>query len=207
MPIIKVKTNQNWKGQTSTTGASTTSQSTDQTGQQAAAQILDKRALQDLVKEVDPSEQLDEDVEEVFYSIFNIQMNFFYKIDFFFSNEQMLLQVADDFIENIINTSCQLAKHRKSNVLEVKDVQFHLGMCIKVLILAMQWFLIMCFNWTERNFNIWIPGFSSTELKQFKKSYATEAHKQVTFLVVVSSDNVRNLGRKLKFNWMRRLWC
>lgn len=43
----------------------------------------------------------------------------------------MLLQVADDFIENIINTSCQLAKHRKSNVLEVKDVQFHLGMSIK----------------------------------------------------------------------------
>ena len=27
--------------------------------------ILDKRALQDLVKEVDPSEQLDEDVEDV----------------------------------------------------------------------------------------------------------------------------------------------
>lgn len=39
----------------------------------------------------------------------------------------MLLQVADDFIENIINTSCQLAKHRKSNILEAKDVQFHLG--------------------------------------------------------------------------------
>jgi hypothetical protein len=27
--------------------------------------ILDKRALQDLVKEVDPAEQLDEDVEDV----------------------------------------------------------------------------------------------------------------------------------------------
>lgn len=27
--------------------------------------ILDKRALQDLVKEVDPTEQLDEDVEDV----------------------------------------------------------------------------------------------------------------------------------------------
>ena len=42
----------------------------------------------------------------------------------------MLLQVADDFIENIINSSCQLAKHRKSNILEAKDVQFHLGLSI-----------------------------------------------------------------------------
>jgi len=71
---------------------------------QINTQILDKRGLQDLVKEVDPTEQLDEDVED------------------------LLLQVADDFIENIINSSCQLAKHRKSNILEVKDVQFHLGL-------------------------------------------------------------------------------
>ena len=73
-------------------------------------QIIDKRALKDLVKEVDPSEQLDEDVEE------------------------LLLQVADDFIENVINNSCQLAKHRKSNILEAKDVQFHLGrICSSIL--------------------------------------------------------------------------
>ena len=70
---------------------------------------------------------------------------------------QILLQIADDFIDNVITSSCQIAKHRKSNILETKDVQFHL----------------------ERNWNIWIPGFSSDELKPFKKSYSTEAHKQV----------------------------
>lgn len=31
----------------------------------STSQILDKRTLQELVKEVDPTEQLDEDVEEV----------------------------------------------------------------------------------------------------------------------------------------------
>ena len=75
---------------------------------------------------------------------------------------QILLQIADDFIDNVITSSCQIAKHRKSNILETKDVQFHL----------------------ERNWNIWIPGFSSDELKPFKKSYSTEAHKQVFHTLV-----------------------
>ena len=66
-------------------------------------QVLSKRKLQDLLHEIDPSETLDDDVEEI------------------------LLQIADDFIENVISTSCQIAKHRKSNTLEVKDVQLHLG--------------------------------------------------------------------------------
>ena len=40
-------------------------------------QVLDKKRLQELVKEVDPNEQLDEDVEE------------------------LLLHIADDFIEQV----------------------------------------------------------------------------------------------------------
>ncbi|XP_077869346.1 uncharacterized protein LOC100373438 [Saccoglossus kowalevskii] len=100
-------------------------------------QILTKRRLHDLVKEVDPNEQLDEDVEE------------------------LLLQIADDFIENVVTSACQLAKHRKSSTVEVKDVQLHL----------------------ERNWNMWIPGFGSEDVRPYKKSTTTEAHKQRLALI------------------------
>lgn len=99
--------------------------------------VLDKRRLQELVKEVDPMEQLDDDVEEV------------------------LMHIADDFIDSVVSASCQMAKHRKSNTLEVKDVQMHL----------------------ERNWNIYIPGFGSEELRPYKKAAPTEAHKQRLALI------------------------
>lgn len=99
--------------------------------------MLSKQRLQDLVREVDPNEQLDEDVEE------------------------MLLQVADDFIENVVTNSCSLAKHRKANTLEVKDVRLNL----------------------ERNWNMWIPGFGAEELRPYKRSMTTEAHKQRMALI------------------------
>ncbi|CAI9171059.1 unnamed protein product [Rangifer tarandus platyrhynchus] len=79
---------------------------------------MSEQGPRDLVREVDPNEQLDEDVEE------------------------MLLQIADDFIESVVTAACQLAQHRKSSTLEVKDVQLHL----------------------ERQWNMWIPGFGSEEI-------------------------------------------
>ncbi|EPQ20541.1 Transcription initiation factor TFIID subunit 12 [Myotis brandtii] len=59
----------------------------------------------------------------------------------------MLLQTADDFIESVVTAACQLAWHRKSSTLEMKDVQLHL----------------------EHQWNMRIPGFDSEEIQPTKK--------------------------------------
>jgi len=96
------------------------------------SQVLDKKRLTELVKEVDPAEQLDDDVEDV------------------------LLQIADDFIEQTVSQACALAKHRKAGTIDVRDVQIVL----------------------ERSWNMWIPGFGTEEIRPYKRSATTEAHKQ-----------------------------
>ncbi|XP_077280957.1 TATA-box binding protein associated factor 12 [Temnothorax americanus] len=100
-------------------------------------QFLTKTRLRDLAREVDPTEQLDEEVEE------------------------MLLHVADDFVETTVNAACLLAKHRRANTVEVKDVQLHL----------------------ERTWNMWIPGFGTDEVRPYKRATVTEAHKQRLALI------------------------
>lgn len=99
--------------------------------------ILSKRRLNELVKEIDPNEQLDDDVED------------------------MLMQIADDFIENIVGAGCDLAKHRNGTVLEVKDLKLHL----------------------ENRWNITVPGYCTDEIRSFKKPSVTEAHKQRLALI------------------------
>ncbi|KAI1287773.1 Transcription initiation factor TFIID subunit 12 [Halotydeus destructor] len=69
------------------------------TDQKPPIVVLNKQRLQELVAEIDPNEQLDEEVEDV------------------------LLQMTEDFIDKLVASSCLVAKHRQSNQLEVKDVQ------------------------------------------------------------------------------------
>jgi len=78
-----------------------------------------RRSIQDLVASVDPNVKIEPEVED------------------------LLLSIADEFIDSVTNFGCRLAKHRGGDTLEVRDLQLHL----------------------ERNHNIRIPGFASEETR------------------------------------------
>lgn len=44
---------------------------------------------------------------------------------------QFCLELADEFLEAVADVSCQLAKRRGGDRLEVKDIQLHLGACYR----------------------------------------------------------------------------
>lgn len=64
------------------------------------------------------------------------------------------MEVADEFIDSVLQQSCKIARHRKAQMLEVKDVQLNL----------------------EKNWNIRIPGYSTEEVRNLKKYNPTNAH-------------------------------
>ncbi|XP_037774130.1 transcription initiation factor TFIID subunit 12b-like [Penaeus monodon] len=100
------------------------------------APVLNKQRITELVREVDPNEQLEEEVEE------------------------MLLAIADDFIESTVNAACRLAKHRGARSLDVKDVQMYL----------------------ERKLHMWLPALEQMS-STLQKGTDTEAHKQRLALI------------------------
>lgn len=70
--------------------------------------------------------------------------------------KQTLLQVADDFVDQVIVSACRLAKLRQSSTLELRDLQLIL----------------------ERNYNIRVPGYASDELRTVKKTQPTPGWAQ-----------------------------
>ncbi|KAJ2489620.1 Transcription initiation factor TFIID subunit 12 [Coemansia sp. RSA 2050] len=109
-----------------------------------SSRILSKRKIQELVSEIDPTERLEPEVEDI------------------------LCDIADEFIESVTTFACKLAKHRKSDMLEAKDLQLHL----------------------ERNWNIRIPGFASEEIRSVRKTAVPQTHQE-RLSAIANNKNMR----------------
>ncbi|KAJ3199925.1 hypothetical protein HDU67_002424, partial [Dinochytrium kinnereticum] len=109
-------------------------------------------SLRDIIGQVDSNEKLDLDVEEI------------------------LMEMADEFIDSITAFGCKLAKHRGSNVLEVKDLHYHL----------------------ERNWNLRIPGFNTSELRMVKKGPTSSHQLRITNVKRAQKEQANLSKIKLK---------
>lgn len=70
--------------------------------------------------------------------------------------EETLFDAADEFVTSVTSFACRLAKHRKSDKLESKDLQLHL----------------------ERNWNIRIPGHSADEVRSIRRIAPISSYNQ-----------------------------
>ncbi|CAN8070894.1 unnamed protein product [Agarophyton chilense] len=96
---------------------------------QQARELLPPEKLRELLHEVAPGEVLDPEVEE------------------------FLQEHVDEFVESVTEFGCLMAKHRRSKVLEARDIQFHL----------------------ESAWNIRVPGYGD-DPRPAKRNVTTPIH-------------------------------
>jgi len=92
--------------------------------------------------------------------------------------EELLLQIADDFIDFAVTGACTMAKHRKSDVVGLKDIQLHL----------------------ERNFNLHVPFPGGEVSRTVPRNLCTTAgldpSKAVKLATTSTAAPVKKTGRK-----------
>ncbi|KAL5150202.1 Transcription initiation factor TFIID subunit 12 [Glycine soja] len=118
--------------QSSAAQPGTQSRLTNSDTDESSNSILSKRSIHELVNQVDPLEKLEPEVADI------------------------LVDIAENFLESITRSGCSLAKHRKSTTLESKDILLHL----------------------EKNWNMTLPGFGGDEIKSYRRPITSDIHKE-----------------------------
>ncbi|KAK6205584.1 TFIID subunit (TBP-associated factor) [Scheffersomyces amazonensis] len=70
--------------------------------------------------------------------------------------EDILLDLADEFVSSVTGFACKLAKHRKVDKLDIRDFQLHL----------------------ERNWGVRVPGYAYDEIKAVKRWSTNPEYKE-----------------------------
>lgn len=86
--------------------------------------------------------------------------------------EELLLDLADEFISSVTGFACRLAKHRKVDSIDVRDIQLHL----------------------ERNWNIRIPGYAMDEIRATRKWQPNPSYTQKLSGVEISKSVNGNMN-------------
>ncbi|KAK4396500.1 Transcription initiation factor TFIID subunit [Sesamum angolense] len=124
--------------------------------EESSNRIVSKRSIQELVNQIDPSEKLDPEVEDILVEIAEDFVESSYLHTFVNLRDQVVHPLLISHANLITTFGCSLAKHRKSTTLEAKDILLHL----------------------ERNWNMTLPGFGGDEIKTYKKPIVSDIHRE-----------------------------